>query len=91
MSNYGFRNLLKQEPTAISAFIISTLNVFVLAGVIHLTKDVVLATNTTLVLGLGLFYVRPLTASKSSIAELARKRAPARRKATTRSGAARTR
>lgn len=67
---YSIRNLLTQEPTAISAFIIATLNVFVLASVIHLSKDVVLATNTSLVLGLGLFYVRPLTASKSALSEL---------------------
>lgn len=67
---YSVKNLLKQEPTAISAFIIATLNVFVLAGVLHLTKDVVLAINTSLVLGLGLFYVRPLTTSTDALKKL---------------------
>ena len=67
---YSVKNLFLQEPTAISAFIIATLNVFVLAGIVALSKDVVLATNTSLVLGLGLFYARPLTASKSAMKEL---------------------
>jgi len=67
---YSVKNLFKQEPTAISAFVVATLNVFVLAGIIHLTKDVILATNTSLVLGLGLFYVRPLTTSRSALQEL---------------------
>jgi hypothetical protein len=67
---YSVKNILKQEPMAISAAIIAVLNTFVLAGLIHLTKDVVIATNTSLVLVLGLFYVRPFTTSTDALNKL---------------------
>lgn len=67
---YSIKNLLTQEPSAISGFVVATLNLLVLASVIHITKDLVVASNAVLILGLNLFYVKPLTASKSALKEL---------------------
>ncbi len=67
---YSIKAILTQEPNSVSATIIAILNLLVLAGVVHLTGQTIAAANTAVVLLLGLFYVRPLTTSKSAMNEL---------------------
>ncbi len=67
---YSVKNLFTQEPASITGFIIATLNLLVLAHVFYLSKDLVLATNGVLMLGLNLFYVRPLSTSTSALRAL---------------------
>jgi hypothetical protein len=68
---YSLRNILLQEPSTISAVVVAILNVFVLVGWLALSDKAVIGIDTAAVLVLNLFYVRPLTASKSGLQELA--------------------
>lgn len=67
---YSIRRVFAQEPNAVAAALMAILNVFVMTGALDWDGDVVAGVNTALVLALGLFYVRPLSVSKSGLEEL---------------------
>lgn len=67
---YSFKRVIAQEPNAVAAALMALLNVFVMTGVVSWGGDVVAGVNTALVLVLGLFYVRPLSVSKSGLEEI---------------------
>lgn len=72
---YSLRNVLGKEPAVISASVIATLNVFVLAAALVFTIDtgavgiLLVAIDTALVSVLSLF-VRAATVTKSALSEL---------------------
>lgn len=68
--NYSLANILKQEPSSISAVFIALANLLPLMNLVQLTADQVNGMNVALVLVLSLFYVRPLTASKDALSKL---------------------
>lgn len=71
---YSIGNILRQEPTTVSAAVIAILNVLAAAHVFAVSTEQLAAINTAVVMLLGLFYVRPLTASKAGLEKLATKK-----------------
>jgi hypothetical protein len=67
---YNLRNVFAREPNAIREAILAILGIFVMLGVIDVSAEVVAAVGVAISLVLGLFYVRPLTASKDALNEL---------------------
>lgn len=67
---YDLRKIFAQEPNAVAAALMAILNVFIMTGALDWTPETVAGVNTALVLALGLFYVRPLSVSKSGLEEL---------------------
>lgn len=67
---YSFKSLLTQDPTKVTAAIMSVVNVLVISNAIGWDENTLGAVNTALVLVLALFYVGPLTASKQELGEL---------------------
>lgn len=67
---YSLGQVLKQEPSAVKEFVTTVLGTLVLMGVIDVSKDVIVGSGILISVLLGLFYVRPLTASKDAINQL---------------------
>lgn len=71
---YSLRNLLKQEPNAITAVVMLGANLLVMLGVVGMTALQLGGLNAFLLATLNLFYVRPLTASKAGLEKLVTKK-----------------
>lgn len=67
---YSLKQLLRQEPSAVKEFVTTVLGTLVLMGVIDVSKDVIVGSGILISVLLGLFYVRPLTASRDAINQL---------------------
>lgn len=67
---YKLRNVLKQEPNAIRETVIAVLGLLVTVGVIDVSAEIVAAAGVGISMLLGLFYVRPLTASTDALSKL---------------------
>lgn len=68
--SYSLKNVFKQEPAAIRAAVLAVLGVLVMTGVVTLSAQAVAGIGVSVSLVLDLFYVRPLSASKSALHEL---------------------
>lgn len=66
---YSLRNMLDKQPVTISAAVFAVLNVFVVAGVVNLDGQTVSASNTALVLVLGLF-IQSKTTNTAVLSEI---------------------
>lgn len=71
---YSIKNVFKQEPNAIREAILAILAVLVMTDVIQVSEEVTAGIGLCVSIVLGLFYVRPLTASKDALKTLSRKR-----------------
>lgn len=67
---YSPQQVLTQEPSAVKAAALAILAALVVTDVIDLTGDQIAAWGLALELVLGLLYVRPLSVSKSGLAEV---------------------
>lgn len=76
---YSIRNVVTQEPAAIQLVIMSLLSALVVTGVINLSEDALAVWGVVILGALNLFYIRPLSVSKSGLAEVEAAR-PARAK-----------
>lgn len=67
---YRLSSIFTQEPTAVKAAVLAILVALVTTDVVNLTGDQIAAWGLALELVLGLLYVRPLSVSKSGLAEV---------------------
>lgn len=67
---YDPRNIFKQEPNAIREAILAILAVLVMTDVVDISEEATAGIGLCVSLVLGLFYVRPLTASKDALQSL---------------------
>lgn len=67
---YSLKAVFTQEPSAIVAVLMLGLNLLAITHVVQVTAEQLAAVNAFLLPAFNLFYVRPLTASKSALNEL---------------------
>lgn len=71
---YSLKNIFKQEPNAIREAILSILAVLVMTDVVEISEEATAGIGLMVSVILGLFYVRPLSASVDALKELSVKK-----------------
>lgn len=67
---YSIKNVFTQEPAQVKSAFLAILAALVITGTVNLSGEATAAIGIAVEVLLNLFYVRPLTASKSALSEL---------------------